>query len=392
MKIACIVQRYGDEIVGGAELHCRLVAERLASLHSVEILTTCAVDYLTWENVFPEGTVQIGPCTVRRFPVLRPRPSQFDDLAFRVLHSASTPALQMDYLDAHGPFAPALIEYLTDRPDIDAFVFFSYRYWITCKGIERVGDRSILVPTAEHDRAIYLGVYHNVFKRASQIAFNSIEEKELIERATRLTSLPGEVIGVGLPDVQPSESIRLDQRFDLDAPYIVFIGRIERAKGCAELLGQYLRYVDENVESPQLVLIGKQHIPIPDHSKVRYLGILPEDLKLTVLRNALFLIMPSRYESLSMVVLEAWRMKRPVMVNANCEVLRGQCLRSQGGLYYRNYDQFAEVLRVMCRNNVLLDVLGENGFRYYERHYSWDVILSKYSNLLGRIGDRRGAV
>ncbi len=391
MKIACIVQRYGDQIVGGAELHCRLVAERLAAMHSVEILTTCATDYLTWENVLPEGIEQVGPCTVRRFPVSRPRPPDFDDLAFRVLHSTASSALQMEYLEAHGPFAPSLVEHLANRPDIDAFIFFSYRYWITCNGVERAGDRSILVPTAEHDRAIYLDVYHNVFRKASQIAFNSIEEKELIGRATGMTELPGEIIGVGLPDVPPSDFTRLVDRYDLDAPYMVYIGRIERSKGCAELVGQYLKCADNNHELPQLVLIGKQHIPIPDHSKIRCLGILPEDLKLAVLQNALFLIMPSRYESLSMVLLEAWRMRRPVMVNGNCDVLRGQCLRSQGGLYYRNYDQFAEVMHLMCRNDALRERLGDNGFRYYQRNYSWDVILNKYSILIGRIGDRRGA-
>jgi len=49
MKIALVVQRYGTDILGGSEYHARLIAERLAQRHQVEVLTTCARDYISWE-------------------------------------------------------------------------------------------------------------------------------------------------------------------------------------------------------------------------------------------------------------------------------------------------------------------------------------------------------
>lgn len=392
MNIACIIQRYGDLIIGGAELHCRLIAEHLATVHTVEIITTCAVDYLSWENVLPEGMSQIGPCKVRRFKISSNRPSDYDNLAYNVLNYPSSINSQDSYLKAHGPYSPELVDHLDTRNDIDVFIFFSYRYWITCKGLERVGQRSILVPTAEHDRSIYLDIYRDAFRKTAYIAYNSKEEQDVINRATGLDCLSGEIVGVGLPDCNPAAWQDVIDRWDLDDPYIVYIGRIELSKGCAELLSFFLRYAMESKESPQLVMIGKQHIAIPDHSKIRYLGVLPDDLKLAILRRAIFLVMPSRFESLSMVLLEAWRMKRPVIVNAECEVLRGQCLRSQGGLYYRNYDQFSEVIQLMTHNKALRDQLGANGHQYFLDHYSWEVILSKYEKMLNHVAAQRNHV
>ena len=76
MKVAVVVQRYGADINGGAELHARYIAERLARHAEVEVATTCAKDYVTWRNELPAGTEQVNGVTVRRFPVRRERQSR----------------------------------------------------------------------------------------------------------------------------------------------------------------------------------------------------------------------------------------------------------------------------------------------------------------------------
>jgi hypothetical protein len=73
MKIAVVVQRYGADINGGAELHARYIAERLARHATVEVFTTCAKDYITWKNELAAGEEKVHGVTVRRFPVSSPR-------------------------------------------------------------------------------------------------------------------------------------------------------------------------------------------------------------------------------------------------------------------------------------------------------------------------------
>ena len=89
MKLAVVVQRYGAEINGGAELHARYVAEHLARHHDVEVVTTCARDYVTWRNDLPAGTEQVNGVRVRRFPVSRERDP--DDFGRRSSPSSSAP-------------------------------------------------------------------------------------------------------------------------------------------------------------------------------------------------------------------------------------------------------------------------------------------------------------
>ncbi len=382
MKLLFIIQRYGKDVIGGAELHCRLIAQHLRQNHEVEIATTCAMDYLTWENVFPPGTTTENGIPVHRFPVAGRRPSDFDDIAFQTLFGYPSLKEQVAYIEAHGPFCPELTEYLQSRSDVDRFIFFSYRYWITYKGLQSVGSRSILVPTAEHDRTLHLPVHAQSFHRPAAIAYNSVEERDIINKITGNQAVPGDIIGVGLPEFVVDDPGTVREKFDLLRPYCVYIGRIEESKGCAGLVENYIRCFRDNDNLPDLVMIGKQHLEIPVHSGIRVLGPLDEAEKNAVLSKALFLVMPSRFESLSMVVLEAWRQKLPVLCNGDCEVLRGQCFRANGGLYYRNADEFTEALNLLANRPDIRRKFGSQGYDYFVNNYSWPLICEKYDRLL----------
>ena len=168
MKLAVVVQRYGADISGGAELHARYVAEMLARRHRVEVLTTCAHDYVTWKAHYAEGTETVNGVPVRRFPVARERdPQDFGQRSTQVFERRHSVADEIAWLDSEGPTSPALIDYIGQQADaFDFFLFFSYRYYHAWHGVRRVPHKAILVPTAERDAALGLSIFAPVFRAA----------------------------------------------------------------------------------------------------------------------------------------------------------------------------------------------------------------------------------
>ena len=331
MKLAFVIQRYGLEVAGGSELHCRWLAGRLARRHAVEVVTTCALDYLEWKNHYPPGKHVVDGIPVTRFPVERPRSDlrfgKVSDLVFRDEHLRAD---EIRWVEENGPFAPALVRAL---PGIaaDLFVFYCYRYYQTFFGLPPVAGRAVLVPTAEEDPAITLPVVHELLRRPRGIVYLTPEERTLVQTASHNGEVPSVVVGSGVNVPPGHAAIDPRARFGTSGPYLLYAGRIDRNKGADTLFAYYLKLRAESPEIPPLVLIGTPALPIPDDPKIRHLGFVSEEEKFALLRECDVLLMPSRYESLSVVVLEAWAMGRPVLVNAACRVLEGQCVRSGGG-------------------------------------------------------------
>ena len=391
MTIAFVVQRYGLEINGGAELHCRWVAEHMRKYIPVEVLTSCAYDYVTWRNHYPEGEEVINDIRVRRFPVTKPRrPERFGRLQNYILEHEHREKDELAWLEEEGPTSPKLIHFIRKHEsDYDYFIFFSYRYYHAYWGIHTVPGKSILVPTAEHDPVIHLKIFRDLFRMPRAFIYNSEEERVMIQTLSRNQSVPGLVVGVGTEVPSSFSAERFRQKHGVDGPYMIYVGRIDQNKGCPYLFDHFLRFKKDTGSDIKLVLIGNTVLKIPSHPDVRHLGFLPEEDKFDALSGAELLVMPSFYESLSMVTLEAWALGRAVLANAHCEVLKGQCQRSNGGLYYENYPEFREVLKLLLASPRLRAVLGENGKAYYDANYTWDIIEKKYLAIMNELGAGR---
>jgi len=387
MKVGVVVQRYGTDVGGGAELHARYVAEHLARHAEVRVLTTCARDYVTWRNEFPAGVDTVNGVAIERIPVVRERDAEdFGRRSTQVFTRQHSLHDELEWLDSEGPLSPALIDRVAASPDeFDHVLVFTARYYHAYHAARAVPDLAILVPTAERDPALGLGLFAPVFRGVRAIMYNSPEERALIQAVSSNDHVPGVIVGVGSDIPQTVEPARARQAFALDEPYVVYVGRIDANKGCAELFDFFVRYVDGRPTPPRLVLIGTRVLDVPAHPRIRHLGFVEDADKFDVIAGAAALVMPSYYESLSMVALEAWALGTPVIANARCDVLLGQCLRSNGGLYYRTEQEFAGVMDRILDDPDLAGTLGRNGRDYVDRHYSWPVIEGKYLEMFARL-------
>jgi glycosyltransferase involved in cell wall biosynthesis len=387
MKLACVVHRFGDEIAGGSETHCRMIAERLAATHDVTVLTTCAKDHVTWRNAYPPGTSRSGALHVERFPVVRERQlerfAQISTVAFRPDASIDQ---QHQWFRENGPDAPQLLEYIKDHgARFDRILFWSYRYFPTFFGAPLVPERAVLVPTAEEDPLIRLSVLATFFSLPAGYLFLTPEEGDLVRRRAGSGLPPSRVIGSGL-DPAPAHADRLPlDDLGIVAPFALYLGRIDRNKGCERLLRYFDRYLSLGGPPVQLVMAGPSNMRIPDHPLVKPLGFVDGRLREALLAQARVLVMPSPFESLSLALLEAWNHGLPVLVNGRCSVLKGQVLRADGGLYYRNDDEFATALRCLLGAPDLARQLGRQGLAYVNREYRWPIVMQKIEDLLAAV-------
>jgi glycosyltransferase involved in cell wall biosynthesis len=391
MKLACVVHRFGEDIAGGSEAHCRHVAEHLAATHDITILTTCARDHISWRNEYPPGRTSLGPLTIVRFPVARQRSlHRFAEASELAFSGTATDQEQEQWFAQNGPDAPGLLEHLrTAGASYDCVLFWAFRYAEVYFGLPIVADRAVLVPTAEDDPVIRMSVLDRFFALPKGYVFLTPEEQMLVQQ--RLASpQPSCVIGSGLDPARARPAIDL-RSVGVRQPFVLYLGRIDPNKGCADLLHHFIRYKSEHAGAVQLVMAGPASMPLPDHDDIRVLGFVDETVRDALLQQAALLAMPSRYESLSLVLLEAWNHARPALVNGHCAVLKGQALRSNGALYYRNYDEFAAGLSLLLERRDLAAELGRQGLAYVEREYRWPHVVARINALLDRVVPVRAA-
>jgi glycosyltransferase involved in cell wall biosynthesis len=422
MKLAFVVQRYGTEVLGGSEYHCRLIAERLASQHSVEVLTTCARDYITWKNEYPEGTDRIRGVTVRRFANDTTRDiAAFDRYSEWIFNNPHSRENEMEWLKQQGPWSPSLTSYVqANHQRYDVLIFFTYLYATTVTGVEIDPARTVLVPTAHDEPAIRLEIYKDVFARPAAIMFNTQIEREFLKaQFDRLPPLEETVgVGVDVPQDQPyprmpasaqpdppgdessfetpPSSVRefplhltargavFRRRHRLYGPIALYGGRIDPGKGCEELIEYFSRYVKSGGDA-MLVLMGVKLMALPEEPFIRFAGMLSDRERLQALEAATVVVCPSPYESLSLLALEALSAGTPILVNGRSPVLVEHCVRSNGGLYYGGGEEFVECLKLLVSDDRLRAALGRNGREYVRCHYRWDVVLGKYERVFAKI-------
>jgi glycosyltransferase involved in cell wall biosynthesis len=438
MKIGIIIQRYGAEVLGGSEQLCRLVAERLAVQHDVDVLTTCARDYVTWRNEYSAGADRVRGVTIHRFANARTRDQEaFNRYSDWIYNNPHSRADEIEWLKQQGPWCPELIEYLRKhQQQYDVLLFFTYLYAPTVMGLEVNAGKSILVSTAHDEPAIKLEIFKEVFSRPAAICYLTNSEREFVQEIFPERPLLEDVVGVGVDIPQqhrypripaqgddPEQTAGVDDEADADngrsgivsedqplarafpshltsrgavfrrrhrlyGPVILYGGRIDPGKGCEELIEYFGAYVKDGGEAT-LALMGVKMMALPDEPFVRFAGLLSDSERIQALEAATVVICPSPYESLSLLALEAMSVGSPVLANARSAVLVEHCINSNGGLWYADRDEFIACLKLLVRDGRLREALGRNGREYVRRNYRWDVVLGKYERIFAKVRQAR---
>jgi len=380
MKIAFVVQRYGEEVMGGSEFHCRKVAEKLADEgFDCTVFTTTAKDYITWRNEYSQGRSELNKVEVRRFKVKKERDIQaFNQYSDWIFSNEHTHEQEIQWLEQQGPYCPDLVKALrNEEPKFDVFIFFTYLYYSTYWGLQNIKKPKILVPTAHDEPPLHLDIMKSVFGLPNAFIFNTESEKRMLYRNFCFNGKYQDTVGVGI-DISGSSDIKdFLRKYNLNFPYILYAGRIERGKGCQELIDYFEKYSSQRPEL-ELVLIGKLLMRLPDQKRIHYVGFIPINDKNAAMKAALLTVHPSYLESLCMAALESLALETPILVQERTEPLKDHCLKSNGGLWYSSYEEFEAGIELLWKDERLRNIMGQNGRLYVEKHYSWRKVIGKY--------------
>jgi glycosyltransferase involved in cell wall biosynthesis len=391
VRVAFVVQRYGREVSGGAEVHCRQVAERLADAHRVEVLTTCALHYDRWANHYPPGESELSGVAVHRFPVAAERdPEMTAAFADRTIARRDHGALdELQWLLMQGPSSPELITAIRDRRnDYDLFVFWTYLYFPTYFGMPWVADKAIFVPLAHDEPTFHLELFRPIYHLPRWIVFNSPAEEALIRWKFGSAIAPGAVIGAGVEATPPGDAGRFRNTYGLADDFLLYVGRVLPAKGCDELIELFCLLKALRPSRLKLVLAGNLEMPIPRRPDIRALGYISEQEKADALAAATLSVSASRFESFSMTALESWMADRPVLVNGAAAPLREHVEASGGGLWFDDAATFCAALDRLLADAALRSRLAAAGRAYAVERYTWDGVDAAWRQLLASLTTR----
>lgn len=366
------------------------MAELLVDHVELEVLTTCAVDYLTWANHYPPGLTHVDGVPVRRFHVSEPRDYDAFDAACRAAYAVPDDlVLGRKWMKAQGPNAPELLEHLqTSGDDYDAVLFVTYLYATTADGLPLVADRAVLVPTMHDEPPLRLRIFDELFARARLCLFSTPEERELAGVRFGVPDTRARVVGAGVDEYPDADPSRFSAETGIERPYVLYHGRLDLSKGVPELIEFHAAYRARRPDGLKLVLLGGGTADVPEGDGFHMLGFVPERVKHDAIAGAEVVVCPSPYESLSFSQLEAWSHGRPTLANAVSPVLVGQSRRAGGGLWYSNAEEYGAMLELLTVAKPLASAIGLQGRRYVRAEYSWDHVCDGWLAALAEVASR----
>ncbi len=395
MSIAFVVQRYGAEVAGGAEALCRDTARALVRAgEDVTVYTTTARDYLSWEPFYPEGDWMDDGVVVRRFAVEPPDPTRSADLVRHLGLSPGDPALEAEWAKAQGPVSRDMLAALSENGarhrgrsqranTHDVVALWTYLYATSQLAMPLVRDRAVLVPLAHEEPMLRFTLTRGVIRMARALAFMTPEERRLVEDVVDVGNTPGVVVGAGLDPSPDGDAAAARAARPLPARFALYLGRVDAAKGVDALIRAHDAYRDSGGPLG-LVLAGREAPGMRIPGWVTTTGFITDQERADLLAAAEVVVLPSPYESLSLVALEAWRAGRPTLGYARADVVAGQTARSGGGLLYTGPQTYGRQLARLAANPGERTAMGESG-RAFAAGVTWDACVARWREVLALV-------
>jgi glycosyltransferase involved in cell wall biosynthesis len=260
----------------------------------------------------------------------------------------------------------------------------TYLYYTAWAGLRAVAGRAPIIfhPTAHDEPPLALNLFDTMFRLPTAFCFLVEEERDLVRRRFHITQ-PSAVVGIATDLDIVGDPVLFRQESGLgDRPYLLYLGRVDPAKGSQELYEQFVVYKQRNPGPLALAIVGDPITRVVDHPDVVMAGFVDDKMKASALAGTTALVHPSYFESFSIVLTEAWAQRRPALVQGRCAVLAGQARRSGGAIPYAGYAQFEAAVDLLLRDQTLRDRMGSAGRRYVEERYALDTVIDRYERLL----------
>ena len=389
MKLAFVTPWYGN-IPGGAESECRRTVENLQK-HGieVEILTTCVKEFLSdWSTDFyEEGIYNLNGVNIHRFSVRKRDTARFDKINYKLMRGLEISPDEEKTFMREMVNSPGLYSYIAEHgADYDYFLFIPYMFGTTYYGSCIHPEKSVIIPCLHDESYAYLNIYKTMFENVKGIIFHASPEKILANHLYNLNNMQT-VLGEGIDMDFVYNPDRFREKYGIKTDFILYAGRKEAGKNVPLLIDLFARYKKHRKNELKLVLIGSGTIEIPSESRTDIidLGFVPLQDKYDAYAAATFLCQPSLNESFSIVIMESWLCKSPVLVHGDCAVTKDHCIKCNGGLYFNDYYEFEGCLDFYLGNPAIRKIMAENGMSYVIENFSWDKIVEKYIEFLGSL-------
>jgi glycosyltransferase involved in cell wall biosynthesis len=389
VRLGLVVPRYGSEVVGGTEHWLRTLCEHLVALRGwdVEVFTTCASSAATWADDYPPGDVCLNGVVVHRHPSRSGRDPAYLEMydAIRLDPEAVSERVARRFVALVGPVCPEVVEQAADSA-CDLVAVTPYLFWPSVQAVPRLGRRVIFHGAAHDEPELHLPLMRAVFGAVGGFSYNSFAERDLVQRNFPVAHLPSSVVGNAVVEgTGDSAAARQALGLGPDEPFVLCLGRVERAKGAHLLAELWGLYRARRPEAPRLVFVGPVHDRLDATEGIVVAGRQPDDVKWGALAACEFLINPSAWESFSLVVVEGWLAGKAALVNDRCEPTVEHCQRGGGGLWFGQYGDFEVAVDRLLVDRGLRDRLAANGEAYARQHFSWPAITERYAELADRI-------